>query len=135
MKLPLSISIIISFASSKLITLDKLDYTVFDDTTSIGSSCKVKGGVQDTSCEYDTLDEVNERLHPLLESLVQRKFFRYYKVNLNGKKCMFWNRLDKCNREDCAVEELEDLVYFLVILCMNSLECYTSELGKCRQVH
>jgi hypothetical protein len=96
--LPLTISLLISLETSELITPEVLSTT-----------CRVSGNVKDASCGYNTIDEVNDQLSPLLNALVERKFFRYYKVNLH-KTCSLWNANMKCNRPDCAVEEVADLV-------------------------
>jgi hypothetical protein len=106
MKLELNLSLLISLATSELIIPES------DLLPPAGQrDCKVHGDVKDTSCNYQTIDETNDVLSPLLDQLVQRKFFRYYKVNLH-KKCNFWNADMKCNRPDCAVEEVEDLVSY-----------------------
>lgn len=83
--------------------------------SSAAEYCRVSGAVSDGASQYSTLDDVNSELSPLLNELVQRKFFRYYKVNLN-KGCNFWQNDMKCSRPDCAVEELDDMVSPLQVI-------------------
>lgn len=65
------------------------------------------GSVQDSACDYETVDKaVNEHFHPLLHELSRLTFFRYFKVDL-GKECPFlpWQDDGMCASIDCAVCE------------------------------
>ncbi|XP_078594179.1 ERO1-like protein beta isoform X2 [Branchiostoma floridae x Branchiostoma japonicum] len=67
-------------------------------------SCKLKGGLDDCSCDVESIDSFNNgKIHPLLEELLGRNYFRYFKVNLN-KDCPFWYDDSKCALKDCAVD-------------------------------
>jgi hypothetical protein len=38
------------------------------------------GLIQDACCDFETVEDVNERLHERLQDLVKIPFFRYQKV-------------------------------------------------------
>ncbi|XP_035695505.1 ERO1-like protein beta [Branchiostoma floridae] len=66
--------------------------------------CNLKGGLDDCSCDVESIDSFNNgKIHPLLEELLGRNYFRYFKVNLN-KDCPFWYDDSKCALKDCAVD-------------------------------
>ncbi|KAF1795559.1 protein of unknown function DUF4243 [Phytophthora cactorum] len=68
---------------------------------------ELTGSVQDSACDYETVDKaVNEHFHPLLHELSRLTFFRYFKVDL-GKECPFlpWQDDGMCASIDCAVCE------------------------------
>ncbi|ETL87401.1 hypothetical protein L917_13392 [Phytophthora nicotianae] len=68
---------------------------------------ELTGSVQDSACDYETVDKaVNEHFHPLLHELSRLTFFRYFKVDL-GKECPFqaWRDDGMCASIDCAVCE------------------------------
>lgn len=56
------------------------------------------------ACDDESLDSLNNRLiHPRLSSILQRVFFRYFKVNLE-RECPFWHDDNRCSIRDCAVK-------------------------------
>ncbi|RLN47343.1 hypothetical protein BBJ28_00017739 [Nothophytophthora sp. Chile5] len=66
---------------------------------------ELTGSVQDSGCDYETVDKaVNEHFHPLLHELSRLTFFRYFKVDL-GKECPYWQDDGMCASVDCAVCE------------------------------
>ncbi|KAG7389769.1 Endoplasmic Reticulum Oxidoreductin 1 (ERO1) [Phytophthora pseudosyringae] len=68
---------------------------------------ELTGSVQDSACDYETVDKaVNEHFHPLLRELSRLTFFRYFKVDL-GKECPYlpWQDDGMCASIDCAVCE------------------------------
>uniref|UniRef100_M4B6Y2 Endoplasmic reticulum oxidoreductin n=1 Tax=Hyaloperonospora arabidopsidis (strain Emoy2) TaxID=559515 RepID=M4B6Y2_HYAAE len=68
---------------------------------------ELTGSVQDSACDYETVDRaVNEHFHPLLDELSRLTFFRYFKVDL-GKECphLPWQDDGMCASIDCAVCE------------------------------
>lgn len=70
-------------------------------------TCDLDGFVGDCGCEFDTVNDANrQHFFPLLTDLVQRTFFRYFKVNLN-KACPFWHEEMMCSIRDCAVVECD----------------------------
>lgn len=84
--------------------------TVFQPKQS-KSSCgcewgeEFQGLVKDCCCDYGTVDSLNkEVLHPLLQELVKKPFFRYYKVKL-WCDCPFWPDDGMCALRDCSVCE------------------------------
>lgn len=66
--------------------------------------CKLQGEVDDCSCKVENLDSLNNRkVYPVLKSLLQRDYFRYFKVNLM-KPCPFWSDDSRCALKDCHVQ-------------------------------
>lgn len=66
---------------------------------------KYHGLVEDCCCEYETVDQINvEVLYPLLQQIVKRPFFRYFKVKL-WCDCPFWPDDGMCRLRDCSVCE------------------------------
>lgn len=66
---------------------------------------ELTGSVQDSGCDYETVDKaVSEHFHPLLQELSRLTFFRYFKVDL-GKECPFWDDDGMCASIDCGVCE------------------------------
>ncbi|XP_055303381.1 ero1-like protein [Sitodiplosis mosellana] len=65
--------------------------------------CQLKGSVDDCSCSIDTVDYFNNnKIHPRLQSLLVRDYFRFYKVNLR-KECPFWADDSQCAMRSCHV--------------------------------
>lgn len=66
--------------------------------------CELKGIVDDCECSVDFVDQFNNnRIYPRLASLLSKKYFRFYKVNLK-KPCPFWPDDGGCASRACAVE-------------------------------
>ncbi|XP_013067900.1 ERO1-like protein alpha isoform X3 [Biomphalaria glabrata] len=65
--------------------------------------CKLQGEVDDCSCKVESLDSLNNnKIYPILTSLLSRNYFRYFKVNLK-KSCPFWSDDSRCALRDCHV--------------------------------
>nr|XP_006822898.1 PREDICTED: ERO1-like protein alpha-like [Saccoglossus kowalevskii] len=61
------------------------------------------GEVDDCSCKVDTVDYFNNyKIHPRLVELLEKNFFRFYKVNLH-RECPFWPDDGQCAFKDCSV--------------------------------
>lgn len=70
--------------------------------------CKLKGRLDDCSCNVDTVDHFNNmKIYPRLSSLLNKDYFRFYKVNLN-QKCPFWSDDGGCAIRYCHVEPCLD---------------------------
>ncbi|WPK27009.1 hypothetical protein PUMCH_004380 [Australozyma saopauloensis] len=54
---------------------------------------------------FSYIDEVNDRIRPLVLKLVTSPFFRFFKLNLD-KQCKFWNAQHFCATRNCAVDIL-----------------------------
>ncbi|XP_064624147.1 ERO1-like protein alpha isoform X2 [Lineus longissimus] len=66
--------------------------------------CKLKGEIDDCSCKVENVDSFNNlKIYPVLRSLTQKDYFRYFKVNIN-KPCAFWENTFECSLRDCHVE-------------------------------
>lgn len=70
--------------------------------------CKLKGSIDDCTCNIDTVDYFNNmKIYPRIQSLLGRDYFRFYKVNLN-QNCPFWADDSKCAIRDCHVLPCQD---------------------------
>ncbi|KAJ1080548.1 hypothetical protein NDU88_000744 [Pleurodeles waltl] len=69
--------------------------------------CQVTGFLDDCTCDVETIDSFNNgQLFPKLRRLLERDYFRYYRVNLR-KPCPFWHQESHCGLRDCAVRPCE----------------------------
>ncbi|ORY01399.1 endoplasmic reticulum oxidoreductin 1 [Basidiobolus meristosporus CBS 931.73] len=84
-------------------------YPDLDVLSSINKNSYLPVGlIEGTSCDFEAIRNLNEKLSPELHNLVQTPFFRYYKLNLY-KQCPFWPDNYLCNREDCNVEVMDEV--------------------------
>ena len=69
-----------------------------------------KAIVSDACASYSTLDELNRELKPALLDITQKTdFFSYYRLNLFGKECPFWDDANAmCGNIACAVNTLDN---------------------------
>lgn len=66
--------------------------------------CKLSGTVDDCGCKVERADYFNNlKVQPLLNNLLNKDYFRYFKVNLK-KTCPFWHDDSQCSLRDCAVD-------------------------------
>ncbi|VDM37111.1 unnamed protein product [Toxocara canis] len=72
--------------------------------------CKTPEGIGDCGCDPTSIDEFNnERVFPLLQRLLQKDFFRFYKVNME-KSCPFWVDERECVSKECGIGYCDDEV-------------------------
>ncbi|CAJ0920236.1 unnamed protein product, partial [Mesorhabditis belari] len=72
--------------------------------------CKENEAVEPCDCSSDSIDVFNnEVLHKKLTRLLQRPFFRYYKVNMD-KQCPFWPDDRQCGSKECGIMTCDDEV-------------------------
>ncbi len=66
--------------------------------------------VSDACASYNTLDQLNEAIHPYLQSITKgTDFFSHYRLSLYSKKCPFWDDENgMCGNVACAVNTLEN---------------------------
>uniref|UniRef100_L7M109 Endoplasmic reticulum oxidoreductin-1-like protein n=1 Tax=Rhipicephalus pulchellus TaxID=72859 RepID=L7M109_RHIPC len=63
----------------------------------------LQGKVDDCACNIDTIDHFNNfKVYPILKSLLQKDYFRFFKVNLK-RPCPFWPDDSRCALRDCSV--------------------------------
>ncbi|VDK41948.1 unnamed protein product [Anisakis simplex] len=61
-------------------------------------------------CDGSSIDEFNNRkVYPLLQKLLKKDFFRFYKVNME-KKCPFWVDERECASKECGIGYCDDEV-------------------------
>ncbi|KAK7791804.1 hypothetical protein R5R35_005111 [Gryllus longicercus] len=66
--------------------------------------CQLKGSIDECGCSVDTVDHFNnKKIYPRLKSLLQKDYFRFYKVNLK-RECPFWADDSRCAMRYCHVE-------------------------------
>ena len=66
--------------------------------------------VSDACASYNTLEQLNEAVHPYLRSITQdTDFFSHYRLSLYSKKCPFWDDENGiCGNVACAVNTLDN---------------------------
>jgi hypothetical protein len=66
--------------------------------------------VSDACASYNTLEQLNDAIHPYLHALTQKTdFFSHYRLNLYNKKCPFWSDENgMCGNVACAVNTLDN---------------------------
>uniref|UniRef100_A0A672N4R8 Endoplasmic reticulum oxidoreductase beta n=1 Tax=Sinocyclocheilus grahami TaxID=75366 RepID=A0A672N4R8_SINGR len=70
----------------------------------ISQTLKLTGVLDDCFCDIESIDVFNNfKVYPHIRKLVERDFFRYYKVNLK-RPCPFWPDEGQCSIKDCHVE-------------------------------
>jgi len=69
--------------------------------------CCFEGNISDCQCKYESVEEMNKEISPILKNLVETTFFRYYKVDL-WKDCPFWTGGLVCTSERCSVPSVDD---------------------------
>ncbi|KAF1840461.1 endoplasmic oxidoreductin [Cucurbitaria berberidis CBS 394.84] len=74
--------------------------------------CDLEPGaiVSDACASYNTLEQLNEAVHPYLHSITQNTdFFSHYRLSLFSKKCPFWDDENgMCGNVACAVNTLDN---------------------------
>ncbi|XP_078473078.1 ERO1-like protein beta isoform X1 [Lampetra planeri] len=69
-----------------------------------GCFCQLSGVLDDCSCDIESIDEFNNyKLFPKLWNLLEKDYFRYYRVNLK-RPCPFWHDDSHCSIQDCHVK-------------------------------
>ncbi|EEQ84712.2 oxidoreductin [Blastomyces dermatitidis ER-3] len=75
------------------------------------SACAIdpKATVTDACASFATLDAVNDKIAPLVQSITHdTDFFSYYRLNLFNKQCPFWSDdVGMCGNIACAVNILD----------------------------
>lgn len=70
--------------------------------------CQLQGKVDECTCNIDTVDHLNNvKIYPRLRSLLEKDYFRYFKVNLK-RECPFWTDDSRCAMRFCHVESCEE---------------------------
>ncbi|XP_072354626.1 ERO1-like protein beta isoform X4 [Scyliorhinus torazame] len=66
--------------------------------------CDLTGVLDDCFCDIESIDDFNSyKIFPKLQQLLERDYFRYYKVNLK-RPCPFWLENGHCSIKDCHVK-------------------------------
>lgn len=66
--------------------------------------CKLREEVDDCDCKIESIDKFNNyQVHPRVNALVEKDYFRFIKLNLN-KICQFWTDDARCSLKDCHVK-------------------------------
>ncbi|KAE8140977.1 endoplasmic reticulum Oxidoreductin 1-domain-containing protein [Aspergillus pseudotamarii] len=68
-----------------------------------------KATVSDACVSYSSIDSLNDKVYPLLQSITQdTDFFSYYRLNLFNKVCPFWSDENSmCGNIACSVTTIE----------------------------
>ncbi|RXN01625.1 ERO1-like protein beta [Acipenser ruthenus] len=71
---------------------------------SLDTRSELTGVLDDCFCDIESIDVFNNfKIYPKIQKLIERDFFRYYKVNLK-RPCPFWPDDGHCSIKDCQVE-------------------------------
>uniref|UniRef100_A0A8B9L6P7 Endoplasmic reticulum oxidoreductase beta n=1 Tax=Astyanax mexicanus TaxID=7994 RepID=A0A8B9L6P7_ASTMX len=74
------------------------------DSSEQSCLCHLTGVLDDCFCDIESIDVFNNfKIFPLIQKLIERDFFRYYRVNLM-RPCPFWPDDSHCAIKDCHVE-------------------------------
>ncbi|KAG6378143.1 hypothetical protein JVT61DRAFT_13831 [Boletus reticuloceps] len=65
------------------------------------------GPIDTTTCDYETIESVNEELYANLHDLVQTPFFRYFQVDLY-RECPFWQENGFCMNRECGITTVDE---------------------------
>ncbi|PVV04652.1 hypothetical protein BB560_000836 [Smittium megazygosporum] len=68
--------------------------------------CNPVGLIPGTCMDYEYVEHINSKISSVLSELLQTKFFRSIKINLD-KECTFWTADDKCFDDSCVVKEID----------------------------
>ncbi|KAH8922415.1 endoplasmic oxidoreductin [Atractiella rhizophila] len=101
--------LLIQLARASLSQLEKPRADFFQTvlTTADQEHCRPSGRIQDSCCDFESVEDVNRRLRDKLQEIIQLPFFRYHKVDLY-RDCPFWDDDGSCMMRDCAVETKEE---------------------------
>ena len=88
---------------------DAFAYGKDDESDGAKCFCKLEGRIDDCACDVDTVDHFNNaRIHPRLQSLLHKPYFRYFRYNA-GRPCPFFSgQADRCASENCVVRSCVD---------------------------
>ncbi|CAI5770578.1 beta [Podarcis lilfordi] len=68
------------------------------------AEAQLSGVLDDCLCDIESIDDFNNvKIFPQIQKLLERDYFRYYKVNLK-RPCPFWADDGHCSIRDCHVE-------------------------------
>ncbi len=67
--------------------------------------------IVEDSCDqtFGGLQETNRKVRPLLKELINTDYFKYFKVDLYGRECPFFENNGMCFSEGCSVQNIDDL--------------------------
>ncbi|KAK7207031.1 endoplasmic reticulum Oxidoreductin 1 [Myxozyma melibiosi] len=77
---------------------------------SLASSTSAIDEFSQSTYDISAIDTANaEKLRPLLHDIVTTSdFFRYYRLDLFGRPCLFWDDEGICGNRACAVDTIDD---------------------------
>lgn len=73
--------------------------------------CSTTQGIIQDACgaTFNTVEETNHLIRPVLKELVTTDYFKYYKVDLTGSNCPFFDDQNgMCGNRACSVDTIED---------------------------
>ncbi|KAF8315970.1 hypothetical protein F5887DRAFT_953167 [Amanita rubescens] len=72
-----------------------------------GHPGQLKGPIETTLCDYESVENVNEGLYSNLAQLVRLPFFKYFRLDLY-RECPFWPDDGSCNNIGCAITTVDE---------------------------
>jgi hypothetical protein len=86
------------------------NYHQFERTPFLNSSYEIflnSNIDESTSVSFNDINELNEKIRPVIKKLVKENFFRIFRLNL-FKECPFWKGDGFCMHRSCAVDTIDD---------------------------
>ncbi|KAG0325913.1 hypothetical protein BG004_003072 [Podila humilis] len=63
--------------------------------------------IENSVCDYDAVESINLQMRKQLSGIINKKYFKFYKLNLYGT-CPYWTENHFCTNEDCSVATIDD---------------------------
>ncbi|KAG0052380.1 hypothetical protein BGZ83_002674 [Gryganskiella cystojenkinii] len=86
---------------------EEANFLEHDHTLHKPGHCRQSMQIENSICDYDAVEKVNDEMRVQLKAIVQQKFFRYYKLNLY-ESCPFWTENHLCMNPDCGVATVDE---------------------------
>ncbi|XP_071835253.1 ERO1-like protein beta isoform X2 [Apostichopus japonicus] len=100
------VCVVCTVLSALLVQLSQQEESLFkinNRSTVDPCFCELSGQVDDCDCKIESVLTFNNlHIKPRLTSLLERDYFKFYKINLN-RPCPFWADDGSCAFESCAV--------------------------------
>ncbi|XP_031558570.1 ERO1-like protein beta [Actinia tenebrosa] len=69
--------------------------------------CQLKGKVEECCCDIETVDKINKDIYPIINEIVQRNYFKFFRVKLD-RPCPFWASDGQCTMKHCSVSPCKE---------------------------
>ncbi|KAK9462469.1 endoplasmic reticulum Oxidoreductin 1-domain-containing protein [Lipomyces oligophaga] len=124
----------------RIIEFPIICYSVILGLASVVRAADSDPAIVESAYDIAAIDRANaEYLRPLLHDIVTTTdFFRYYRLDLFGRPCLFWDDEGMCGNRACAVDTIDDETHlpeiwrsdYLGRLSTGSTFDYDDDLGE-----